>query len=525
MAEPCCPDRAGQRGYPFSAHWFIVHDGTGAVDVMATWELGGLPRSDVELAGCLRGMFNERGRPLVCVTHASRRRDWYMWDGSGRYSLRKSTFISDLTWAAARWHYQALKDAWDAVLAFYNALPVAQQTGDRMKRMEKRWGAHRMYAAKLWSDAGQHAAASQLGEAFGQDFGNLNKGTGRIVVDNGVINVRQRVRDGYVLLEPHDEWSLVTKRCGEGVSWQPDAQCPRFEQFLYEVVPDADQRRWLLQRTAATLFGLMPRKGFLNLIGETHSGKSTFIKLIAAIAGDYAKSVPIETFLTKHSGDAGFRQHELMGMRFVHTQEPPEGARFDVSFMKTLTGRDELTTAGKYRDPVSWIPQCTPFIGSNGPIRFATSDDAMMEREEAIRFTRGYAVADPDIDVKLLAERDGVLRLLMDHATVWMPDKVPESLRTERESMAIQTEDALEFIADYIERGLIAETGPEWPAYKCVPRADLYGTYRMHWCEEAGAKPVTRKTFTEVIERKYPKGRSGKSRVFLGLAKTSMWSA
>jgi len=325
-----------------------------------------------------------------------------------------------------------------------------------------------------------------------------------------------------VRLLPHDPDALVTKRMGTGVRWDPDAPYERFDRFLCESIPDPDQRWWLLWRTCAALFGLMPRKGFVNAIGERDSGKSTYMRLIALLAGDYAKTVPIETFLSKHSGDGGFKQHELMGVRFVYTQEPDQGARFDVSLMKTITGRDAQTTAGKYKDPVTWTPQCTPFIGSNNPIRFATADDAMMEREEAIRFVRGYAVPDPDIDDHLASELNGVLRMLIEHVTSYVP-QLPASIRMERERMAIETDDALSMVEDYIERGLLQQVGPEWAVYHCVPMTKLYDTYRLHWCEEAGVKPVSRKIFRDTVGRKYPPGRSGSSRVFTGLAQTSAW--
>jgi putative DNA primase/helicase len=301
--------------------------------------------------------------------------------------------------------------------------------------------------SRIWNHQGQVALQGQLAESHAIDVNRLDSSTGRIIVDNGVLDIAQILRDGTVRLLPHDPSALVTHRMGSGVRWEPDARCPAFERFTAESVADADQRWWLLWRTICALFGRMPRKGFVNLIGETDSGKSTYTAAIAHLAGEYARAVPVETFLAKRGGDQ-FQAHELMGARFVHTHEPNATALYDVSFMKTLTGReDRMRTRTLYEKPVEWLPQCTPFIGSNNPIRFSTADDAMMSREEVIRFARNYREPDPWLSERLRAERNGILRLLVDHTVAeaalgHVPD-LPVTVVVERERMAVQTEDAL----------------------------------------------------------------------------------
>jgi P4 family phage/plasmid primase-like protien len=503
--HPCCPDHAGGRGAPYTPHWFIFHDSEGRIDLDLTWREG-LPVSDQALANSLFVMFESSGTPLRYGKQSKR---WYLWNGSGRYAPRLETFLDNVIEDVARWLRDAVQNAWDAV----TGSPAWAQHPLR-KRIEDHWKPCKALAARMWNDAGQRAAGNVLMRTFGTDDSLFDRETGRITVDNGVIDYAQVARDGYVVLQPHDSTALITRRCGDGVAWEPDAVCPHFTRFIRESVPDAAQRYWLLWRVAHTLFGNQPRKGFVNMIGETNTGKTTFTDIIALLAGDYAKSVQVETFTSKARGDSGFRQHELMGARFVHTHEPDARDTYDVSFMKQVTGNDMQTTRTLFQGFIRWKPQCTPFIGSNSPIRFNTADNAMVQRQEAVLFARGYQRMDERLPVRMAAELNGILRLLMSVVT-WEPDGLPASMVDLRERMAVATEDALEFVTEWIAEGRLHDD-PAAPSYRCVQVGPLYQQYRV-WCEDAGVRAVGRKTFSAIVGRKYARQRSGGVWQFTGL--------
>ncbi len=513
MSAPCCPDRAGRRGRPYTAHWFIWHDGQGGVDLALTAELGGLPRSDVELAHSLALMTAEAGSPMLCGAQSGA---WLLWDGAV-YAPQDAEFANRMTLWAARAHWRAAADVAAAQEAVIAAGAAAGQARARAEA-KARWGKALGLRDRLWSDAGQGALARQLARECGVDESRLDAGTGEIVVDNGRISLAQILADGAVRLLPHDRRRLDTRRCGSGVRYDPAARAPWFRRFLETSVADAAQRDWLLWRAASALFGRMPRKGFVNTIGERDSGKSTFTDVIAELAGGYARTVPAETFLAKHQGDAGFRQAELRGARFVHTHEPSPGSRYDEGLMKTLTGRDRQRTAGKYEKPVEWTPQLTVFIGSNAPIRFASSDDAFMTRQEVVAFARGYERPDDGLAERVRGEFSGVLNelLAMIRREAWhgMP-LLPQSSIDAREKLAEQTEGALEFVAEWIDEGRLIPK-PDASAYSSVTVQRLYAWY-VTWCAEAGERPVGRKTFSAIVGRRYPRVLSDGRYHFRGL--------
>lgn len=516
MSGPaCCPEYAGRRGRPYSSHYFIWHEPDGSPDLNLTSRLGGLPSSEAECALTVQQMVDEAGGGML---YAARTDRWLAWDGTV-YAPQDITWGDRMIQWIAGAMRQAFETVWDIEGSLIAQLPQNEQK-QASDRAKARWNRQSALWVRLWSEAGQSSLGKQLARRCGIDDEQLDTYTGEIILDNCRISYAQVLRDGYVEKLPHDRRLLNSRRMRRGVSYDPDARAPWFELLLKTSVADQGQRDWLCWRTINTLFGNIPKKGFVNAIGERDSGKSTFTAIIAWLGGGYAKSVPVETFLAKHAGDQGFQQHELMGARFVHTHEPRPGALYDMGFMKRLTGReDTMSTRTLYSRAVEWLPQCTPFIGSNGPIRFNTSDDAFMERQEVIRFARGYERPDPDLMAKLKAELPGIINVLLSYAlreARWGVPSVPQSAVDERERLADETEDSLAFIAEWIAEGRLT-VKHDVPAYRCAQVGPLYTQFQM-WCETQGiAHPPNLKIFAEVVGRRYRKSRSGGKWHFSGL--------
>ncbi len=516
----CCGVRDA-RGRPYTPHFFVWHDKFGSIDLGHT--LTTLPISELASAGLLSSMAREAGSPMLCGQKTGR---WLAWDGTV-YAPQRSTWAADMAQWFAGAYVDALRDIETASnRAASDDVPLTEAEEevfqDQLKKERAVWVRHFSHRDRLWSEAGQAALIRQAARTCAVDEDILDAATGVIVVGNGRITVAQILRDGRVELAPHDSRVPVTKRTGRAVWYDPAATCPAFDHFLETSVADPEQRWWLLWRTASALFGQMPRKGFLNLIGERDSGKSTYLRLMAALAGGYGRTVPIKTFLAKRDGGTGFLEADLRGARFVYAQEPPPGARFDEGSVKTLTGRDPQRTAGKYEKPIDWFPQFTAFLGSNGPIRLTTSDDALMNRQEVIRFARGYDVPDHYLDDRLMAELPGILNRLLAtlvQVAYWgLPPDVPASMAAERERLATETDSALSFVQEWIEQGQLAEVDTEEVAIsRCVQVTELFRHYQA-WCAdtEGVQDRAGRKAFSATVARRYPAKKSNGYR-FAGL--------
>ena len=338
------------------------------------------------------------------------------------------------------------------------------------------------------------------------------------VVQNGVIDAAALLAGEWPpKVLPHSPSRFVSRMAG--AAFDPDATCPLFEKFLAQMVADEEQRKWLLQRTGCALLGHQARKGFVNLIGETDSGKSVYNETMSTVGGDYAKAVKVDLFLQKHESNR-FADHTLMGARYVFCGEPDPRKQLDEGFIKLATGRDSQETEAKFEAPVQWKPMFTPFITSNHALKFETSDVALFNRYEPIVCRIGYKPGEKDdlIEQKLAAERDGILALLLRSASGLengMPP-MPQSMRAEQERVAEKVDRALAYLGEQMAEGLLWEDTCASPG-ACVSVGDLYSRF-MGWMamESPSARIPGKKEFSERIGRRYPVVRSNGSR-FEGL--------
>jgi hypothetical protein len=510
----CCGRECrGGPGKPFTPHYYLAHtkDG-GGINLAESRQR--LPASDLAAAVRVGQMHADDGHPVRCGQQTGR---WLRWDGSV-YAPQETTFGIDLAKRMAVDYLTALRNVGEAINM--KALREAQAAGkgaDEAKEMaeaEKKadWGLHRKYREHLWSERGQAALIRQLARTWAVDESQLDTGVGEIIVDSGRISYAQILADGEVKPLEHDPARLVTLRMGAGVDYDPAAKCPVFDQFLATSVADTAQRDWLLWRAANALFGRFPRKGLVNPIGEHDSGKSTFTALLRRLGGGYARTVDAKAFLAKHASDNGFLADELRGARLVVSHEPKPGARFDTGYLKALTGReDEQHTRGPYgRAFARWLPHCTVFLGSNHPVAFDTSDTAMLERLEPVRFARGYTDMDEGLAGRMEHELPGILNRLLGcvvREAQHGPPPLPGSMVAERERLAAATEPALRFVDEQIEEGWLraAELGSV-PVSACVPVNWLHQRY-VTWAEDdevlRAAEVEGRKKFSEVVGRRY----------------------
>ena len=129
-----------------------------------------------------------------------------------------------------------------------------------------------------------------------------------------------------------------------------------------------------------------------------------------------------------------------------------------------------------------------------------------------LKFGRKFTQAqqDPHLEDKLLAERNGILRWMVEGAQKYLTDGINPSssmlaeLRTYR-----QDSDLLgEFLADKTRSDPSAQ----------IPQQLLFSRY-SHWCAESSVRSMSKKQFTQrLLERGFFEKKSGCNRYYVGLA-------
>src|SRR5690606_8207541 len=133
-------------------------------------------------------------------------------------------------------------------------------------------------------------------------------------VNNGTLDLRTgELRD-------HRREDLITKIVP--VDYKPDAECPRWESFIHEIM-DGDEEliRYLQKAVGYSLTGDISEQAFFFLHGAGSNGKSVFLSTIKTLMGDYGQQAPSSLLLLKKGEGVPNDVARLKGARFVSTTE------------------------------------------------------------------------------------------------------------------------------------------------------------------------------------------------------------
>jgi len=133
---------------------------------------------------------------------------------------------------------------------------------------------------------------------------------------------------GYLL--PHRREDYLTKLVH--VEYHPDATCPRFRQFLREVL-DEGLLDYVQRALGYSLTGDTIEKAVFALYGPGNSGKTTLLTTIRELIHEYAVVIQADTLMAR-AHDTNNTQADLCdlrGARFAHTSECEASQRLSQS--------------------------------------------------------------------------------------------------------------------------------------------------------------------------------------------------
>jgi putative DNA primase/helicase len=245
----------------------------------------------------------------------------------------------------------------------------------------------------------------------------------RINVLNGTLIVRRPVDtaegEPWLVLAPHNPDDLITKICP--VRYDPHAECPDFDEFFLRVQPKPTQRRFILQWLGYSLTGDAEEQKVVVFWGpKGGNGKGTLMESVAYVAGDYADSVPIETFLqptTRRSGSQPTPDlAKLPGVRYLRTGEPDKGAKLNESLIKRVTGGDPIDARDLNKSFFTFFAQFKLTIACNPKPRITGTDGGIWRRVILVPWEEQIPEAERDkhLKAKLRAEGSGILNRLLE---------------------------------------------------------------------------------------------------------------
>jgi putative DNA primase/helicase len=211
---------------------------------------------------------------------------------------------------------------------------------------------------------------------------------------NGTINLKTGQ------LREHRRENLIAKLAP--VTYDSAARLEPWEQFLERVLPNSDTRDFVQRASGYSLTGLTSEEKLFFPYGNTSTGKSTFLKGIAATLGDYATTADFGTFLQQERRSSGPSADiaRLVGRRFVVSIEVDSGQRMAEALVKQLTGGDAVAARKLYQETFEFTPTFKLWLAANDQPKVRDDDNAMWRRILQIPFDQQIPEEERDPNVK-----------------------------------------------------------------------------------------------------------------------------
>ena len=325
-------------------------------------------------------------------------------------------------------------------------------------------------------------------------------------VRNGVVNLKTGV------LKDNQPDLLITRRCH--ANYNRHAFCPRWLKFLDEVFAgDVDTIETVQRALGYTLTGEVTEEVIFICFGFGSNGKSVFNNVVAKIFGDYGRVAPPSLLTARRDGDASPRNDlaALAGSRYVSINELQSGDRLDEQVVKCLAGREMIAARFLHKEFFEFMPTFACWLRTNHKPIVTGDDDGIWRRLVLIPFAQQFkdSQKDPNLEEKLLSERDAILKWMVDGALKWKKDGLKLSPVIRRESASYRKESDL--LGDFLDEN--CQVTPDVR----VLQSELFGQYRA-WSQNNGVRALTKVSFTRrLAERGFSTSRSNGERFYTGL--------
>ena len=302
---------------------------------------------------------------------------------------------------------------------------------------------------------------------------------------NGAVDLRS------ANLLPHNRdhyMTLVT-----GAPYLPDAECPRFLQFLGEIMAgNANMVEFLQRIFGYALTGSGCEQVLFFLVGQGSNGKTTLIETLRKVLGKYARHTPTAS-LIKNNLQIRNDLARLKGARLVTASEIGRAKELDEATTKMLTGEDPVTSRLLYREYFEYRPAFKLFLLANHTPEIRGSDFGIWRRILLVPFPVIFSgdKVDKNLLSKLEQELPGILSWAVQGSLKWRRDglQIPLEVKVATEDYRKETDIVQQFVADCCDREKNVR----------VTSKRLYEAY-TGWAEENMDEVLTQKAFGTLLK-------------------------
>ncbi len=303
--------------------------------------------------------------------------------------------------------------------------------------------------------------------------------------------------------KPHDPADFLTMM--SGITYDSKATCPRWEQFISEVMcNDADLALYLQKALGYALTGDTSLECLFILYGATsRNGKGTTMETFLQIVGDYGKTSNPEMLSTKFGNTNASGPSEeiarLAGIRFVNISEPEKKITFNAALVKRMTGNDTLNARFLHENSFDFKPNFKIFINTN--YKPSVSDMTLFYscRLKLIPFKRHFEEHEQDKGLKAFFAEENNLSAIFN----WCYEGYKLFRKQGLDDPTAVTQATKEYEAESDRIGQFVDAWlEEGEAYEERTSA----VYRLYgqWCDKYGYRKENSSNFNNAIQRFFP---------------------
>jgi len=267
--------------------------------------------------------------------------------------------------------------------------------------------------------------------------------------------------------------------------------CPKtLEAYKSWVGEDNDRWVLLFEIQGAVLLPKPIKKAFL-LLGDTDTGKSTWIRLLYHMVGkDNFTAISLQELVNP---EYRFRASRIYRKLLNAYADLPEDAVRNPNTFKVITGEDVLPIEKKYGEPFEWMPYTKHIFSANTPPRVYGTDRAFWNRWLVVKFVGNFSKKIKDFEETLYDEIPYNILLsilafagVVKRGWVFTLENTPEDAKRE---WLMASSSIYAFYITMLEEGVLVEDPKAM-----VKTSTVYNLY-VNWCRENDREPVDHRVF------------------------------
>lgn len=283
-----------------------------------------------------------------------------------------------------------------------------------------------------------------------------------------------------------------------------DGDCPLWISTINRATNNSPEMLDYIQRMAGyILTGETKEECFFFVYGPGASGKSTFCRTLTEILNEYSQAASMDAFMARQNPEHATEIARMAGCRLVTATETDEGARWNESRIKALTGRDKISARFMRGDLFDFQPTAKILIAGNHKPQLRSVGEEMRRRIHLIDFPTSIPEheRDRDLNEKLRLEYPQILNWMIEGAIKWNKQglKRPDSVMKATVEY-LQDEDSY---SAWMNENCVIGSGEN------VSVSVAYHSY-IAWCKDAGEFCPSQKRFIQrFVDRGYQKIKQG----------------